>query len=97
MRSCAHPARQRTWAPSTDKVTLQIAGRGTMSQGDREIDLLPGTIAVWDTGRAYSLRLDEDFRFLVAMFPKAAVDMPPGLEASSPRWQCQARPVSAVS
>lgn len=61
------------------KVTLQLAGRGIMNQGGRELELVPGTIAVWDTGRAYQLRLDDDFRFLVAMFPKEAVDLPPGV------------------
>ncbi len=61
------------------KLSYQVSGSGTMTQGDRELELTPGTITVYDTARQYDLHFDEDFRFIVAMFPKSALDLPAGL------------------
>lgn len=61
------------------KVSLQLLGTGEMSQGDRQLRLTPGLITVYDTARPYDLRFDEDARFLVAMFPKHALDIPTAL------------------
>lgn len=61
------------------KLSYQVSGTGTMTQGDREIELTPGTITVYDTAKKYDLHFDEDFRFVVAMFPKSALDLPAGL------------------
>jgi AraC-like DNA-binding protein len=58
------------------KISLQVSGTGQMTQGDRELSLTPGTIAVYDTAQPYDLRFDEDYRFVVAMFPKHALDIP---------------------
>jgi AraC-like DNA-binding protein len=40
------------------KVCVQLRGRATVHQDDREIVLVPGQLAVYDTGRPYALRLD---------------------------------------
>lgn len=61
------------------KLSLQISGSGIMRQGGREITLTPGTITVYDTGRAYDLRFEEPYRFVIAMFPKAALSLPTGV------------------
>lgn len=61
------------------KVSFQVAGHGVMVQGDRTLELAPGRIAIYDTSRPYDVVFDEDFRFIVAMFPKAALELPPGL------------------
>lgn len=61
------------------KVSLQLSGSGVMCQGDRTLLLTPGTMTLYDTGRPYTLDFDEDYRFLVAMFPKAALEMPHGV------------------
>lgn len=61
------------------KISYQVSGTGTMTQGDREIKLTPGAITVYDTARKYDLHFEEDFRFIVAMFPKRALDLPSGL------------------
>jgi len=50
-----------------------------MCQGDRTLLLTPGTMTLYDTGRPYTLDFNEDYRFLVAMFPKAALEMPHGV------------------
>ncbi|MEN9751960.1 MAG: hypothetical protein RLZZ600_1007 [Actinomycetota bacterium] len=61
------------------KISYQVSGTGTMTQGDRELKLAPGAITVYDTARKYDLHFEEDFRFIVAMFPKRALDLPAGL------------------
>jgi len=61
------------------KITLQLSGSATMSQGNRESTLDPGTITLYDTARSYDLRADEDFSFLVAMFPKRTLALPDGV------------------
>ena len=61
------------------KMSLQVSGSGIMMQGNREIVLTPGTIAIYDTARPYTLEFTEDYRFIVAMFPKSALSLPAGL------------------
>jgi AraC-like DNA-binding protein len=74
-RPGVHRAREHAFY----KITLQLSGSATMSQGNRESTLDPGTITLYDTARSYDLRSDEDFSFLVAMFPKHALPLPDGL------------------
>jgi len=61
------------------KISIQISGTGTMTQASREIPLTRGTIAMYDTSKAYTLQFDGDYHFVVAMFPKNALDLPSGL------------------
>ncbi|MFE7630991.1 helix-turn-helix domain-containing protein [Kocuria sp. NPDC057446] len=52
------------------KVSLQVAGTGIVRQDGREALLTPGDLTVYDTTRPFELVYDEDFRVLVAMFPR---------------------------
>ena len=55
------------------KLSFQISGTGLMVQGNRELVLRPGEMTIYDTAKPYSLVFEDDFRFLVAMFPRHAV------------------------
>lgn len=58
------------------KLSLQLAGTGMLMQDGREAILRPGDMAIYDTGRPYTLSFDHDFRSLVLMFPQSAIDLP---------------------
>lgn len=57
--------------PDFVKVSLQLAGRCRLAQADRQAQLAPGELAVYDTRRPYSLDFDLPYRMLVLMFPRA--------------------------
>lgn len=61
------------------KVSLQISGAGTFVQNDRETLMSPGDIAIYDASRPYLLEFSQDYRFLVATFPREALNLPRGL------------------
>lgn len=58
------------------KLSLQLSGSGLLIQDNREAVLQPGDIAVYDTGRPYSMVFDDDFRMMVVMFPQTLLDLP---------------------
>ncbi|WP_022890817.1 helix-turn-helix domain-containing protein [Agromyces italicus] len=58
------------------KVGLQLAGSGLLVQGGRETTLRPGSIAVYETDRPYSLAFDGDSETFVVMFSSRVVDLP---------------------
>jgi AraC-like DNA-binding protein len=58
------------------KLGVQLQGTGLLVQGARETLLQPGSLAIYDTDRPYSLAFDGDFRSLVVMFPIHLVDLP---------------------
>lgn len=58
------------------KVSLQLAGTGLLIQDNREAVLRPGDIAIYDTGRPYSLTFDNDFQSLVTVIPQSTFDLP---------------------
>lgn len=58
------------------KLSLQLAGTGLLIQDDRESVLQPGDLAIYDTGRPYSLVFDDDFRTMVVMFPQHLIELP---------------------
>jgi AraC-like DNA-binding protein len=59
------------------KLSLQLMGSGMLIQDNPEAVLTPGDIAVYDTGRPYSMVFDENFRMMVVMFPQTLLDLPP--------------------
>lgn len=61
------------------KVSLMLAGRGLLIQDGREAVLEPGSLAVYDTSRPYSLVFDDEFRTMVAMFPRQLLTLPADL------------------
>ncbi|GAA3588997.1 helix-turn-helix domain-containing protein [Klugiella xanthotipulae] len=58
------------------KLSMQLSGTGILIQDDREAVLHPGDIAIYDTGRPYTLVFDTDVRVLVIMFSRSLLDIP---------------------
>ena len=58
------------------KVSLQLDGHGLLIQDGREMALAPGTLAIYDTSRPYTLSFDSDFSSYVMMFPQSRVNLP---------------------
>ncbi|MCI4657898.1 AraC family transcriptional regulator [Cryobacterium zhongshanensis] len=61
------------------KLSLLLSGSGLLIQDNREAVLRPGDLAVYDTNRPYTLVFEDEFRALVMMFPKHAIDLPPDI------------------
>lgn len=57
------------------KICVQLAGRATVHQDGREIVLEPGQLAIYDTGRPYRLRLEQQWSCAVMAFPRDALDL----------------------
>lgn len=57
------------------KVCIQLRGRATIHQDDREIMLDPGHLAVYDIDRPYALRLEGAWSCAVMAVPRAEIDM----------------------
>lgn len=55
---------------------LQLEGVGVMSQDGREAVLQPGDMAFYDSDRAYSLSLDDEFRNGILVFPRRQLALP---------------------
>ncbi|WP_350270554.1 helix-turn-helix domain-containing protein [Brevibacterium sp. CBA3109] len=60
------------------KVSLQLKGHGLLIQDGREVSLAPGSLAIYDTSRPYTLSFDCDFSSYVMMFPQSRVNLPTG-------------------
>lgn len=58
------------------KVSLQLQGHGLLIQDGREVSLAPGSLAIYDTSRPYTLSFDCDFSSYVMMFPQSRVNLP---------------------
>lgn len=58
------------------KVGVQLEGVGLLVQDGRETLLRPGSLAIYQTDRAYSLAFENSSRTLVVMFPMHLVDLP---------------------
>ncbi|GAA1869351.1 helix-turn-helix domain-containing protein [Brevibacterium marinum] len=63
-------------ASSYYKVSLQLKGHGLLIQDGREVSLAPGSLAIYDTSRPYTLSFDSDFSSYVMMFPQSRVNLP---------------------
>ena len=58
------------------KVCIQQTGRAVVHQGDVEVELRPGELALYDTGRPYDLRLEGNWTCWVMTIPRDALNMP---------------------
>jgi AraC-like DNA-binding protein len=67
------PAWARRLPSELLKVCIQRAGSATIQQGDREVLLTPGSMAIYDIDRPYSIRLQGDWRCAVIAFPRTAL------------------------
>ncbi|EKX68333.1 helix-turn-helix domain-containing protein [Streptomyces ipomoeae] len=63
-------------APDVVKVSLMLAGQCVITQGDRQAELGPGELAVYDTRHPYTLDTGRRSRNLVLMFPRTMLRMP---------------------
>ncbi|GAA1750214.1 helix-turn-helix domain-containing protein [Agromyces humatus] len=63
------------------KLGIQLEGTGLLVQDDRETLMQPGSLALYDTDRPYSLAFDGAVRCLVVMFPTHMIDLPLGAVA----------------
>ncbi|MFC4589650.1 AraC-like ligand-binding domain-containing protein [Sphaerisporangium corydalis] len=59
------------------KLGLQVDGGSVLSQDGREAVLAPGDFSVYDTTRPYTLAFGQRSRFLVLIFPRAMLGLPP--------------------
>jgi AraC-like DNA-binding protein len=59
------------------KLGLQLRGSAVLIQDGREATLTPGTFALYDTDRPYTLALAGDHRQLILMFPRELLRLPP--------------------
>jgi AraC-like DNA-binding protein len=57
------------------KVCVQLTGRATVRQGEREAVLDPGQLAVYDTARPYALRLEGNWTCAVMAVPRDRLDL----------------------
>src|SRR5215472_13361162 len=57
------PARARQRPSDLLKVCIQRAGTATIQQGDREVLLTPGSMAIYDIDKPYGIRLDGQWRW----------------------------------
>ncbi len=67
------PAWARRLPSDLLKVCIQRAGSATIQQGDREVMLTPGRMAIYDIDRPYSIRLRGEWRCSVIAFPRTAL------------------------
>lgn len=59
------------------KLGLQLRGSAVLIQDGREATLTPGTFALYDTDRPYTLALAGDHHQLILMFPRELLRLPP--------------------
>ncbi|MGY1607290.1 MULTISPECIES: AraC-like ligand-binding domain-containing protein [unclassified Geodermatophilus] len=57
--------------------SIQLAGRGIVSQDDREARLVPGAMAFYDSTRPYTLHFDGAFEQLVVQVPRRVLPAGP--------------------
>lgn len=55
---------------------MQIDGVATVSQNGRHVRIAPGQMALYDPGRRYDLRLEEQWSCIVLAFPRDALSLP---------------------
>lgn len=62
--------------PECYKLSLQVAGRGLLSQGGQQAVLAPGDLVLYDTSHPYELRFDGAFQMIVLMFSRSLLHVP---------------------
>jgi AraC-like DNA-binding protein len=77
------PAAVRAAPNDLYKICVQVRGRATVHQDDREVVLEPGQMAIYDTGRPYDLRLERQWSCAVLAFPRTALGLPEHLLTAS--------------
>jgi len=85
------PARARQQPCDLLKVCIQRAGLATIAQGDREVVLAPGSMAIYDIDKPYAIALQGRWRCSVIAFPRSALIAPDRFVAD---LICRPAPVS---
>lgn len=67
------PAQARRQPSDLLKVCIQRSGSAAIQQGDREVLLAPGSMAIYDIDQPYRIRLQGDWRCAVIAFPRSAL------------------------
>src|SRR5699024_1747429 len=62
--------------PRLLKLSLLLDGHGLVTQDGRTAALSPGDVAVYDTGKPYSLEFTDDMRVLIMIFPHQMIGLP---------------------
>ncbi|WP_460070393.1 AraC-like ligand-binding domain-containing protein [Streptomyces sp. YKOK-I1] len=62
-------------APDYLQLTLQLTGHGVLTQRDRQAQVGPGELVVYDTRRPFTYDLNESHSGLVLMFPRAMLPL----------------------
>ncbi|MEE1760618.1 helix-turn-helix domain-containing protein [Streptomyces sp. SP18BB07] len=62
-------------APDFLQLTLQLTGRGVLTQRDRQAQVGPGELVIYDTRRPFTYDLDQSHSGLVLMFPQAMLQL----------------------
>ncbi len=62
--------------PEFYKFGLQVSGSSIVEQDGRRARLTPGDLVIYDTSRPYRISFSDDFRMIVAMFPRKLVRLP---------------------
>ncbi|SDJ04973.1 AraC-type DNA-binding protein [Actinokineospora alba] len=62
--------------PEFYKFGLQVSGSCVIQQNGREAALGPGDFAIYDTSRPYRISFGDEFRMIIAMFPRVLVQLP---------------------
>ena len=62
--------------PRLLKLSLLLEGHGLVTQDGRTAALSPGDVAVYDTGKPYSLEFTDDMRVLIMIFPHQMIGLP---------------------
>lgn len=81
------------------KLCIQRAGTATLRQGEHEVCIGPGEMALYDTGRPYGLRLEGEWRCAVLTLPREALRLSPGRlrEAMSRSMSVTAGPAALLA
>lgn len=58
------------------KISLQLEGTSRIMQDGREVELMPGDLAIYDTSRPYTLSFDSPFLVMVIQMPHDKLDIP---------------------
>ncbi|MBE4734336.1 MULTISPECIES: helix-turn-helix domain-containing protein [Streptomyces] len=63
-------------APDFVQVTLQLTGHGVLTQKDRQAQVGPGELVIYDTRHPFTYDLDQPHSGLVVMFPRPMLQLP---------------------
>lgn len=79
------------------KVSCQVTGEGWLEQDGRRSLLTPGSLAIYDTGRPYTLEFPGHSDSIIALIPRAELPIDPALVSDVTAKPLTERPVLAAT